>query len=173
MRAASLASLSGLVVHHLFERNRGLGLPLQPQLGRRGGEAFWIAATSLGVGLAVRRSRPSTFLAWAAGAQLATVLVHYANWPATVRSGLPRLLEAEGIPEHDLPLYNAVIQAWMLAALGAVGAEARGRAGWLGASAGLATYIPARRLARQHTAWLANDDWFVNTRGVVSRYRGS
>ena len=147
-----LAAL-GTAAHHGFELRAGVGLVFEPFLGRRGAVAMWSVALPAWVLMAARGSRRfDGQLAFNAGSALAGALVHYAQWPWSLRNGLPTLDEAEGLTEDQLPAYNAILWGWLAAATLALASETP-RAAWPWALAGLATGEPLRRSASHHFAW--------------------
>lgn len=155
MKALSLAALVGTIVHHAYERRQGLGLPLQPQLGARGSELAWAVGIT-GAALLTLRQKKSPILVALTAAQLATVVVHYANWPTTFRRGIPWLTQAEGLPPESLPVYNVILSSWGAIAAAALVVETpRRRSSLAAAVVGLATFFPARATARHHFEWLA------------------
>jgi hypothetical protein len=143
----------GTAAHHGFELRAGVGLVFEPFLGRRGALALWAVALPAWILMAARGSRrfePS--LAFNAGSALAGALVHFVQWPWSLRSGLPTLEEAEGLTHEQLPAYNAILQSWVAAAALALAVETP-RSAWPWALAGLATGEPLRRSAVHHFAW--------------------
>ena len=155
VRPLSALTAAAAATHHLFERSAGLGLPLQPFLGRRGSEILWsLALPAWALGSLTRR-RTTPLLAAANGASAATVTVHYTEWPSRRRGLLPVLTAAEGLPEHALGPYNAILITWGAAAVAALLCETR-PGERLAAAAGLAGFWPARALARHHYRWLAS-----------------
>jgi hypothetical protein len=147
-----LASL-GTAAHHGFELRAGVGLVFEPFLGRRGALALWGVALPAWLLLAARgSSRFDGPLAAGAGTALSGALVHFVQWPWSLRGGIPILDEAEGLTEDQLPAYNAILLGWVAAAALALGREAP-RSVWLWALGGLAMGEPLRRSARHHFAW--------------------
>jgi hypothetical protein len=140
--------------HHGFELAAGTGLVFQPYLGLRGATALWsvglpgwFAAASGG---SRRWDRPLAFLA---GLSMGGAAVHFTLWPSKRRLGFPLLTEAEGLKPGQLPVYNAVLYAWALAALSALVVESpRGARRW--ALAGMLAAVPLRFSARHHFTWI-------------------
>ena len=153
-RPLSALTAAGAAGHHLFERQAGLGLPLQPWLGRRGADIVWSVALPLWALTSLTRRRTAPLIAAANGAALATVAVHFAEWPWHRRGVLPFLTSAEGLPKRTLGRYNLILLAWGAAAISGLACETR-RGERLAALGGLATFWPARTLARHHYRWLA------------------
>lgn len=153
-RPLSALTAAGAAAHHLFERRAGLGLPLEPWLGRCGSDIIWILALPTWALLSLTRSRTAPLLAAANGAALATVAVHFAEWPWHLRGALPILTAAEGLPKRALGPYNFILLAWSATAITALACETR-RGERLAALGGLATFWPVRTLARHHYRWLA------------------
>lgn len=154
-RPWSVVAAAGTAAHHGFELNQGVGLVLQPELGLFGAGALWGTQIPLWAGLAWRGgSRWDGLLAAWSGAALAGGLVHYVLWPwRRGRIGLPVLTEAEGIPASKLPVYNAILRAWLAGALVSIATEVPRRdRKWV--LAGFAT-MPLQILsARHHFTWL-------------------
>ncbi len=145
----------GAVAHHGFELGAGVGLVFQPWLGLGRATALWGALFAAWLSAAARGSptwdRP---LAFAGGMSVGAAAIHYVLWPWELRKGLPYLLEAEGLPRHQLPAYNAILYTWAAAATVALARETpAGRRRW--AVAGAMAVIPFRRTVRHHFAWLA------------------
>ena len=154
IRPLTALTAAGAAAHHLFERAAGIGLPLQPWLGRRGSQIVWSLALPTWALAALTRPRTTPLLAAANGAAVATVTIHYAEWPWHRRGLLPILTAAEGLPERALGPYNAILLAWGATAIAALIHETR-RGERLAAIGGLAAFWPARALARHHHRWLA------------------
>ena len=86
-------------------------------LGSAGGERtslwsvllpFWFYRALAGD----RRDEP--LLAFNAGAAIAGALVHFGDWPWSLRLGVfPWLDEAEGLPPEQLPAYNTILWGWL------------------------------------------------------------
>ena len=109
------AATAGLTAaHHGFELSSGIGLVGQPELGLRVTSLIWGLGLPSWAALAARtRPRPEALLALASGTALAGSLVHFILWPTRrTRSGLPVLIEAEGLPTASLPAYNAILYIW-------------------------------------------------------------
>jgi hypothetical protein len=148
-----LAAL-GTAAHHGFERWAGVGVFLEPWLGRRATNAVWSTLVPVWVWRALaggRRDEP--LLAFNAGVAVAGAVVHYVEWPWTLRFGVwPWLEEAEGFRPGLLPAYNALLTSWFAGAVGAVATETR-REDLKYVAAGLATGPLLLASARHHFRW--------------------
>lgn len=144
----------GTAGHHAFELGAGVGLVFQPELGLPGSLALWGTALPANLVAASRGGRGADGrLAFAAGAALGGVSVHYMLWPWERRRGLPWLTEAEGLSGKQLPYYNALLYAWAAAALAALVRETPPRARkW--AAVGMALTVVFRRSAEYHFRWV-------------------
>jgi hypothetical protein len=148
-----LATLGG-AGHNWFERWAGVGVFLEPWLGRQATNVLWAAAPIL----LLRSSRPrgrrdEALLAFNAGVSVAAVVAHFIDWPWSRRLGIvPWLDEAEGLRPSMLPAYNTVLWTWGIGGAGAILTETR-RADLLYAAAGLLTGPLLLASARHHFAW--------------------
>ena len=144
----------GAVAHHGFELVAGVGLVFQPYLGLGGAAALWGIGLPGWLVIAARGSgRWDRLLAVLAGLSAGGAVVHYTLWPVEVRSGLPLLVEAEGLRPETLPAYNAVLYGWAAAALAALLVETPARERrW--AAAGMLAAVPLRASARHHFRWI-------------------
>jgi hypothetical protein len=123
-RPWSVLAAAGTAAHHGFELRAGVGLVFEPWLGRRGALAAWGVALPLwAVVAAAGGPRWDRALALWNGSALAGGLVHYALWPWAVRRGVPTLTEAEGLRAEQVPAYDAVLKAWVVAAAAALARE--------------------------------------------------
>jgi hypothetical protein len=148
----ALASV-GTAVHHGFELRAGVGLVFEPFLGRPRAIAMWSTILPTWLVMAARgSSRWEGPLAFNAGTALAGALVHFVQWPWSVKNGLPTLDEAEGLTRDQLPAYNAILLGWVGASALALATETP-RSGWPWALAGLTMGEPLRRSARHHFQW--------------------
>jgi hypothetical protein len=149
----ALAAL-GAAGHNGFERWAGIGVFLEPWIGRRATNILW--STSLPVWFAqalAGRRRDEQMLAFNAGVAIAGATVHYVDWPWSRRFGfLPWLSEAEGFRPSLLPAYNVILLVWLFGGLGAVLAETR-REHLKYAFAGMATGPILLVSARHHFVW--------------------
>jgi hypothetical protein len=144
----------GTAAHHGFERWAGVGVFLEPWLGRRKTNLFWSTVMPFWLYRALRpRQRDEKLLAFNAGVAIAGALVHFTEWPWSLRLGLfPWLDEAEGLPPEQLTTYNAILWGWLLGGVGSAVAETRpGHRRF--ATAGVATAPLLRASARHHFAW--------------------
>ena len=125
---------------------------LEPWLGRRGSNLFWSAIFAWWLTEAVSgREGASGFRAWGAGMSVAGAVVHFVDWPWSLRWGfLPWLDEAEGLPAERVPAYNTILWVWLAGgvASGLFDTE-RGDRRWL--ALGLAA-APALRHRRATTS---------------------
>jgi hypothetical protein len=149
----ALAAL-GTAAHNGFERWAGVGVFLEPWLGRRRTNVLWSALLPFWFWRAVaggRREEP--MLAFNAGAAVAGALVHFMGWPWSLRFGfLPWLDEAEGFRPSLLPAYNVLLWVWLTGGAGSVVSETR-RENLKYAAAGMATAPLLLASARHHFEW--------------------
>jgi hypothetical protein len=149
----ALAAL-GTAAHNGFERWAGVGVFLEPWLGRRNTNLLWSVLLPVWVWRALAgEPREEPALAFGAGSAIAGAVVHYIEWPWSPRLGfVPWLEEAEGFRASLLPAYNAILCAWFLAGIGSVLVETpRKRLPFT--AAGLATGPLLLASARHHFAW--------------------
>jgi len=149
----ALATL-GAAAHNGFERRAGVGVFLEPWIGRRATNALWSVVHPLGFVRALHGGeRDGPLLAFNAGVAIAGVAVHFADWPWSRRWGvLPWLDEAEGLTPAQMPYYNAILWSWLLAGAGSVLLETR-RRDLKYALAGVATAPLLLESARHHFRW--------------------
>jgi hypothetical protein len=144
----------GTAAHHGFERWAGVGVFLEPWLGRRATNVLWSAMLPVWVWRAIaggRRDEP--LLAFNAGVAIAGAVVHYVEWPWSVRLGfLPWLEQAEGFRPSLLPAYNTLLITWFLGGVGAAVLETPGE-DFRYVAAGAATGPLLLASARHHFAW--------------------
>jgi hypothetical protein len=149
----ALAAL-GAAGHNGFERWAGIGVFLEPWIGRRATNALWSTSLPWWFWRALvggRRDEP--ILAFNAGVAIAGTLVHYADWPWSRRFGVvPWLDEAEGFRPSLLPAYNTILWLWFIGGVGSVLTETR-REQLKYAAAGLATAPLLLASARHHFEW--------------------
>jgi hypothetical protein len=148
-----LAAL-GTAAHHAFERHAGVGVFLEPWLGRRRTNLFWSVAVPVWVATALAgRERDEPMLAFNAGTAVAGSVVHFVGWPWSLRLGVfPWLDEAEGLPPQKLTAYNTVLWSWLLGGVGSLAIETK-REHRKFALAGLATAPLLLASARHHFRW--------------------
>lgn len=153
-RPLNVVATLGSAAHHLFERRAGVGVFLEPWLGRRATNAFWSVVLPYGLVSASRgRERDRPMLAFNAGISTAGALVHFSEWPWTLRFGvLPLLDEAEGLRPEQMPAYNAILLTWLVAGAASALLETR-REHARFVLAGLATAPLLAASARHHFAW--------------------
>jgi hypothetical protein len=139
--------------HHGFELHAGVGLVLEPFLGRRGALALWSVTLPGWVAMALSGGeRSDRMLALTNAMGLAGGIVHFVEWPWELRHGIPTLTRAEGMTDERVPAYNRVLHAWVLtSALALLFETPRHARPW--ALAGLAMGEPLRQSARHHFRW--------------------
>jgi hypothetical protein len=122
----ALAAL-GTAGHNGFERWAGIGVFLEPWLGRRATNILWSTSLPLWLAQAIAgRRRDEPLLAFNAGVAIAGAAVHYVDWPWSRRFGfLPWLEEAEGFRPSLLPAYNLILLVWFIGGAGSVLKETR------------------------------------------------
>lgn len=154
MKPLNALAAIGTSAHHAFERWAGVGVFLEPWLGRRRTNLFWSAAMPFWLYRALRpRKRDEKLLAFNAGVAVAGSLVHFSEWPWSMRFGFfPWLDEAEGLPPERLTAYNSILWGWLLGGVGSIAAETK-REHLKFAAAGVATAPLLRASARHHFAW--------------------
>lgn len=143
----------GTAAHHGFELNAGVGLVFQPYLGLPGAIACWATNLPFLFWAAARGDeRFDKPLAFASGAALGGMSVHYTIWPWRARAGLPWLTEAEGLSKEQLPAYNTILLLWALSsAVAFVRETPRGVRRWF--VLGAFTALPFRASAKHHFRW--------------------
>jgi hypothetical protein len=144
----------GTAAHHGFERWAGVGVFLEPWLGRRKTNLFWSVVMPLWLYSALAgRHRDEPLLAFNAGVAIAGALVHFTDWPWSLRMGVfPWLDQAEGLPPERLTAYNTILWGWLVGGVASVVAETR-RSHLKFAAAGVATAPLLRASARHHFQW--------------------
>jgi hypothetical protein len=144
----------GAAGHNGFERWAGVGVFLEPWIGRRASNVLWGVALPAGFVRALRGDeRDAPLLAFNAGIAIAGMGVHFADWPWSLRWGVvPWLDEAEGLTPAQLPAYNAILWAWLAGGVGSLVLETR-REHLKYAFAGIATAPLLLESARHHFAW--------------------
>jgi hypothetical protein len=150
----ALATL-GAAAHNGFERKAGVGVFLEPWIGRRATNVLWSVVLPVGFvrALVGNERRDGPLLAFNAGVAIAGMVVHFADWPWSRRWGfLPWLDEAEGLTPAQMPYYNALLWAWLAGGAGSVLLETR-REHRKYALAGIATGPLLLESARHHFAW--------------------
>jgi hypothetical protein len=149
----ALATL-GAAAHNGFERYAGVGVFLEPWIGRRATNILWSVTLPVGFLRAlIGNERDGPMLAFNAGIAIAGMGVHFADWPWSLRWGfLPWLDEAEGLTPEQLPYYNALLWAWLVGGIGSVALETKGEHRKY-AIAGIATAPLLLESARHHFAW--------------------
>ena len=154
VRIFSVLATLGAAGHNWFERWAGVGVFLEPWLGRRVTDILW-AVTPLWLWRCARpRGRgDEAALALNAGISVAGVIVHFLNWPWSRRLGiLPWLDEADGLRPSLMPAYNAVLWGWGIGGAGSILFETR-RANLKYVAAGLITWPLLLASARHHFKW--------------------
>ena len=170
-RPFHVLTVAGTAAHHVFELAAGVGLIFAPQLGMRGAALFW-GSVLPAAGLASARGsdRWDPALGYAAGTSIAMDLLHFQLWPWTLRRGIPTLTEAEGLTGRPLAAYNAVLQAWAVAAAAALALETPPRARRWAAVGALGAAVVGPSSVRQHFVWLddqgrTNPAWWNRAAG--------
>ncbi len=149
----ALAAL-GSAAHNGFERRAGIGVFLEPWLGRRATNLLWSVTLPFWLYRALAGGeRDEPMLAFNAGVAIAGSVVHFAGWPWSRRLGIfPWLDEAEGLPPEQLTAYNTILWGWLLGGLGSVVAETEPEHLKF-AAAGVATAPLLLTSARHHFKW--------------------
>jgi hypothetical protein len=144
----------GAAAHNAIERWAGVGVFLEPFLGRRATNVLWSATLPWSLITAARASeRDRPMLAFTAGFSVAGATVHYVAWPWSLRGGIvPWLEEAEGLEPELLPIYNLSLLVWLTGGVGSLLLETR-RVHLKYALAGLATAPLLSASAAHHFAW--------------------
>ncbi|HEY3830054.1 MAG TPA: hypothetical protein VGL57_12750 [Solirubrobacteraceae bacterium] len=144
----------GAAGHNAFERWAGVGVFLEPWIGRRATNVLWTLTLPVGFERALRGGeRDAPLLAFNAGIAIAGMLVHFVDWPWSLRWGVvPWLDEAEGLAPAQLPAYNTILWAWLAGGVGSVVLETR-REHLKYAFMGIATGPLLLESARHHFAW--------------------
>lgn len=164
-RKVHLLTISGIVAHHTIETIAGIGLPGEPDLGRRRAAITWAGAVGTDLYLVFQRGKARhALLGMLNGAFQALALQHYVDWPWKFRKGIPVIEQAEGLPDDVLPAYNlALIITFLGSALGIV-AERR-REFFIGHLIGLSTFPIQLASARRHQRWIK--ELSVKTSGLI------
>jgi hypothetical protein len=149
----ALATL-GAAGHNGFERWAGVGVFMEPWIGRRATNLLWGIALPVGFVRALRGGeRDAPLLAFNAGIAIAGMGVHFVDWPWSRRWGfLPWLEQAEGLTPRQLPAYNAILWTWLLAGIASVARETR-REHLPYVAAGIGTAPLLLESARHHFSW--------------------
>jgi hypothetical protein len=150
----NLLAALGSAAHNGFERWAGVGVFLEPWLGRRRTDAVWSALLPFWAWRAVRGGpRDEPLLAFNAGIAIAGTFVHFVDWPWSLRFGvLPWLNEAEGLPPERLTAYNTVLWLWLAGGVGSLVFETRPEhRKWVALGAAMAPALLAS--ARHHFIW--------------------
>ena len=149
----ALAAL-GAAGHNGFERWAGIGVFLEPWVGRRATNVLWSTLLPWWFSRALAgRRRDEPMLAFGAGTAIAGALVHYVDWPWSLRFGVvPWLEEAEGFRPSLLPAYNTILLLWLIGGVASVLGET-GREDFKYAAGGLATGPLLLASARHHFEW--------------------
>lgn len=149
----ALAAL-GAAAHNGIERWAGVGVFLEPELGRRNTNILWSVVLPHWFWRAlVGKRSEEPLLAVNAGVATAGAVVHYVEWPWELKFGcLPWLTEAEGLRPSLLNVYNAILWLWFIGGIGSLMTETR-RSNLGCYAAGLATGPLLLLSARHHFAW--------------------
>jgi hypothetical protein len=150
---SALAAL-GTAAHNGFERWAGIGVFLEPLIGRRATNILWSTALPLWFWRSlVGQRRDEPLLAFNAGTAIAGALVHFADWPWSLRFGIvPWLEEAEGFRPSIVPIYNTILCLWLIGGVGSLISETQ-RKDLKYAAAGVATAPLLLASARHHFEW--------------------
>jgi hypothetical protein len=153
-RPFNALSALGAAAHNGFERWAGIGVFLEPWLGRRATNILWSTSLPLWFWRALAGSRrEEPLLAFNAGLAIAGAAVHYVEWPWSLRFGvLPWLREAEGFRPSLLPAYNMILMLWFISGVASVATETP-RENLKHAAAGIATAPLLLASARHHFVW--------------------
>lgn len=154
IRRLSAVATVGSAGHNWFERWAGVGVFLEPWLGRRATNILWAVQPAWALWRAFAgRDRDEPWLAFNAGTAVAAASTHFVDWPWSRRFGfLPWLEEVEGLPPRLVPAYNTVLWVWLLSGAGSIITETR-RENIKYAAAGLAMFPILLASARHHFAW--------------------
>ncbi len=123
VRWFNAVATAGGAGHNWFERWAGVGVFLEPWLGRRATNVLWAVSPPLMLRSAVgdRSRADDVVMAFNAGVSVASVVVHFIDWPWSRRLGVfPWLDEAEGLPPRLLAPYNAVLWTWGIGGAGSI-----------------------------------------------------
>jgi hypothetical protein len=151
----SLATLGG-AAHNGFERWAGVGVFLEPWLGRKRTNILWAVVHPLILWRTVASKRnEDAMLAFNAGTAIAGAATHFVEFPWKRKFGfLPWLEEAEGMPPRLIPAYNLILWLWMIGGVGSLVRETRREhIKWVAAGAATGPLLLAS--ARHHFTWAA------------------
>lgn len=152
-RPFAAASTLGLLAHNTFETRACVGLVFEPLLGRRGARALWAVIIPTAMVSAFRDGKfAEGASAFNVGSGFAGVVVHFTEWPWTLRGGLPMLDDAEGLRRDQLPAYNALLWGWGISCALSLLTETPPGSRRL-AVAGLLQYPILLASARHHFRW--------------------
>ena len=124
---------AAMAAHVFFELGAGVGLPFASIVGPAPAAVFWAAGTR-----AVQRAAGSPghdrSLAVVNGLSLAAAVAHLAGWPhRRTRTGLPWMIDCEGLGRELMRWYNPIVYTGGMAAAAALAGENRAAPRWLGA----------------------------------------
>jgi hypothetical protein len=147
-------AVAGSAGHNGFERWAGIGVFLEPWLGRRATNLLWAITLPLSFLQAIRpNKRDEPVLAFNGGIAVAGAAVHYIEWPWSRRLGfIPWLDDAEGLPKEMLLPYNLILLGWLIGGLGSIARETK-REDLKWAALGVASTPLLLASARHHFAW--------------------
>lgn len=149
-------------LHQAVELAFGTGVIGQSAVGLAPAVAASVVLDGGWVYLAGRR-RAGPALAFLAGLGIGVPAVHFRLWPWRLRP-VPVLTEAEGLPRQLMPVYNAILYGWAVAAGLALVRETPRRERFL-AVPGVISVFAAGRAVRRHFDWMAveagrNPQWW-------------
>ena len=167
MTSGSFTRLGTLAMagHVAVELAAGVGLPMASVVGPVPAAAGFVVTTRAVWRRAGDASAPfDARLAFWNGLSLAAAMAHLGAWPRRrSRTGLPLLVECEGLGERFMPAYNALIYAGAASAVVALAREDRAGPRWpalagVGATPLLAVlqrieHRRLRELARTRPGW--------------------
>jgi hypothetical protein len=110
-RPFTRTAIAGLGAHVFFELSCGVGMPFASLLGPRRAAAFWAGAMPLAWHASAGKScAHQRFAGLANGLGLAAVAGHFCAWPTRrAATGLPWLIDCEGLGPERMPVYNVLL----------------------------------------------------------------
>lgn len=101
------------------------------------------------------RRKTDPVLAFLSGLAIGVPVIHFLLWPWRLR-GVPVLTEAEGLPQHLMPAYNAILYAWAATGVAALVWDTPKRQRALAVPA-MISLLASRRAIEQHFEWMAKE----------------